>query len=63
MILSLRHGPVPPGRRMSDVSADETIELAAEAGLRLALKLENQPGLFGRSDVRWTRLAFAKGHI
>jgi protein-L-isoaspartate O-methyltransferase len=28
MILSIRHGPVSPGRRAFDVSADETIELA-----------------------------------
>src|SRR5262249_58763010 len=28
LTLSLRHGPVPAGRRMFDVSADETIELA-----------------------------------
>ncbi|MBV8536919.1 MAG: class I SAM-dependent methyltransferase [Alphaproteobacteria bacterium] len=31
MILSLRYGPVPPGRRMFAVSADETIGLAPAA--------------------------------
>lgn len=58
MIVSLRHGPVPPGRRMFDVSANETIQLARTEGLTLALKLENQAGFFGRTDVSWTRLAF-----
>ena len=28
VIMTLRHGPVPPGRRMFEISADETIELA-----------------------------------
>jgi 2-polyprenyl-3-methyl-5-hydroxy-6-metoxy-1,4-benzoquinol methylase len=28
MIMSLRHGPIPPGRRMFEVSAQETIALA-----------------------------------
>ena len=60
MILSLRHGPVPPGRRMFDVSAEETIQLATAEGLSLALALENQPGFFQRPGVSWTRLAFSK---
>src|ERR1700719_2737872 len=29
MVLTLRHGPVPPGRRMFEVTADETTRLAA----------------------------------
>jgi SAM-dependent methyltransferase len=60
LMLSLRHGPVPEGRRMFDVSSDETIELAEREGLRVELCLDNQPGLFGRTNVSWTRLAFAK---
>lgn len=59
MILSLRHGPVPLGRRMFDVSAEETIQLAGAEGLSLALKLENQAGYFRRTGVSWTRLAFS----
>ena len=31
--MSLRHGPVPPGRRMFDVSAQETADLASMHGL------------------------------
>lgn len=60
MILSLRHGPVPPGRRMFDVSAEETIQLAKAEGLSLILQLENQDSFFGRPGVSWTRLAFTK---
>jgi SAM-dependent methyltransferase len=59
MILSLRHGPVPPGRRMFDVSAEETIRLALAEGLALILKLENQTGFFGGAGKSWTRLAFS----
>ncbi|ETR76309.1 SAM-dependent methyltransferase [Afipia sp. P52-10] len=58
--ITLRHGPVPAGRRMFDVSATETIALAAEAGLQLVLRLDNQPSQFNRTDVTWTRLAFVK---
>jgi protein-L-isoaspartate O-methyltransferase len=59
MILSLRHGPVPAGRLMFDVSADETIALADLAGLRLTLRLDDQPSqLAGKKDVTWTLLAF-----
>jgi SAM-dependent methyltransferase len=60
MIISLRYGPVPTGRRMFAVSAEETVGLAEAGGLSLALKLENQPGRFGRTDVRWTHLAFLR---
>lgn len=58
--ITLRHGPVPAGRRMFDVTADETIALAHDAGLTLALRLDNQPSQFNRTDVTWTRLVLAK---
>ncbi len=61
LTMTLRYGPVPPGRRMFVVTADETIALAADANLALTLRLDNQPGGFGRTDVSWTKLAFAKG--
>jgi SAM-dependent methyltransferase len=58
MIMTLRHGPVPPGRRMFEVSAEETIGLAQPAGFRCVLNQEaessRQPG------ITWTRLAFRK---
>jgi protein-L-isoaspartate O-methyltransferase len=58
--MTLRHGPVPAGRRMFDVTADETTALALEHSLRLTLRLDNQPSQFNRSDVTWTRLVFVK---
>jgi SAM-dependent methyltransferase len=60
MIMSLRHGPVPPGRRMFDVTGDETIGLARSERLRPILALESQDGLLGRRGVSWTCLAFSK---
>ncbi len=60
MMLSLRHGPVPPGRRMFEVSAEETIHLAQAAGLRLLLRYDHQDGLLGRPGVSWTRFAFSR---
>lgn len=57
---SLRHGPVPPGRRMFDVSAEETVGLAAAASMGLAIRLDGQADNLGRPGVQWTRLAFVK---
>ena len=59
MIMSLRYGPVPPGRRMFAVSADETVGIAAAQGLRLVLRREGLPASLGQAGVTWTRLAFA----
>src|SRR5262245_18979176 len=58
-IFTLRHGPVPPGKRMYAVTAAETELLASDEGLNLKLKLEDQTGYSGRSGVTWTALAFA----
>ena len=57
MALSLRHGPVPAGRRMFDVTALETRALAQRHGLETILR---KPGCLpaGRPAVWWDRLAF-----
>jgi len=60
MMLSLRHGPVPAGRRMFDVTADETVALAAAHGLAAVLNEGARDGLQRRPGVSWTRLAFRK---
>ncbi|MFD0401478.1 class I SAM-dependent methyltransferase [Kitasatospora sp. NPDC127121] len=57
LALTLRHGPVPPGRRMFDVPPEETVALAAAQGLRLLHRAE-RGDLHGRSGVRWTSLVF-----
>jgi SAM-dependent methyltransferase len=58
LMLLLRHGPVPAGRRMFEVSAEETVALARQNGLFcvrvIAGKPEQRPG------VSWTRLWFAR---
>ena len=59
LLLTLRHGPAPPGRRrLFETSADETIALAGVQDLRPAVKVEHQPDFFGRREVTWTSLAF-----
>jgi 2-polyprenyl-3-methyl-5-hydroxy-6-metoxy-1,4-benzoquinol methylase len=40
IVMSLRHGPVPAGRRMFDVSSAETIALGARFGLRAVLETQ-----------------------
>jgi len=60
MVLSLRHGPVPAGRRMFAVSGEETMELARRHGLRTVLNTHTG-SLQARNraaGVTWTRLAF-----
>lgn len=56
VILSLRHGPVPTGRRMFPVSAAETIALARTHGLHL-IHLAGRVDAHGRQDISWTHLA------
>ncbi|MEU6957210.1 class I SAM-dependent methyltransferase [Streptomyces sp. NPDC045714] len=53
--VNLRHGPVPDGRHMFDVSAAETVELGAAHGLQTLLSSE-RPDLHGRDEVRWSSL-------
>jgi SAM-dependent methyltransferase len=60
MSLSLRYGPVPEGRRMFSVSADETVRLAAASGLRVTLRREGLAASLGQPGVTWTRLAFCR---
>ncbi len=60
-ILSVRDGPVPSGRRMFQVRAEETVGLASEHGLRTVLNLRTPSVLLGKPDVMWDRLAFVKG--
>ena len=57
MALSLRHGPVPAGRRMFDVSAHETCDLAKRHGLA-TIHESSGPALLGGPAVWWDRLAF-----
>jgi len=59
LCMTLRHGAVPPGRRMFEVSATETVALADAQGLTSVLTIEGLPDNFGRG-ITWTRLAFTR---
>jgi SAM-dependent methyltransferase len=62
VILSLRHGPVPTGRRMFPVSAEETIDLARRYGLEVIL-LSERDDPHGRQGVTWTSLGLQAGAV
>ncbi|MEL6212280.1 MAG: class I SAM-dependent methyltransferase [Pseudomonadota bacterium] len=59
-ILTIRHGPAPIDRTMFDVTPGETISLARQSGLWLAMHRQ-EPSVQGENrhaGVTWTRLAF-----
>jgi len=60
--MSQRHGPVPEGRRMFDVSGAETIALAAQHGL-INLSHERAESIQAENranQIEWTKLVFEK---
>ena len=62
LVVSLRHGPAPAGRRMFAVTARETIDLALRNGLQLLLSTQ-APSVQARNrdaGVYWSWLAFQK---
>lgn len=62
LIMSLRHGPSPANRRVFEVSAEETIELAKQVGLRevLYMRTESVQLINRQAGVMWSWLAFQK---
>lgn len=62
LVMTLRHGPVPSGRIMFAVSAEETIALAQEHGLDVALNVHAESSQAANRDagVSWTQLAFRR---
>ncbi len=61
LAMLLRHGPVPEGRRMFQVTAEETTALAAEAGFAVLVDTPRR-AIRGEapSGVTWTSLAFRR---
>lgn len=59
LALSLRHGPIPEGRRMFDIGAEEMTALAQAHGLR-RLHHAERPSMSKAPDVSWTILAFSR---
>jgi SAM-dependent methyltransferase len=64
VIMKLRHGPVPPGRRMFEVSPEETIELAQMQGLQPVFnqRTESSQEANRIAGITWTNLAFVKAN-
>ena len=54
-----RHGAVPDGRQMFDVSAQETVELARQSDLQVRHVSERQD-MFNRNDVSWSIVVLEK---
>jgi SAM-dependent methyltransferase len=59
LALSLRHGPIPEGRRMFDIGAEEMTALAQAHGLQRRHHAE-RPSMSQVPDVTWTILAFSR---
>lgn len=59
LFMTVRKGPVPPGRRMFQIPVDALIAQAEEASLSL-LRTYDFGDMLGRRDVSWTMLAFEK---
>ncbi|QCK86265.1 class I SAM-dependent methyltransferase [Phreatobacter aquaticus] len=55
LILSLRHGPVPPGRQMFDVPADEVTAVGRRHGL-VERHRATRGDMFDRGGVSWSHL-------
>ncbi|MBN8943588.1 MAG: methyltransferase domain-containing protein [Rhizobiales bacterium] len=62
VFMTLRHGPVPPGRRMFDVSADETAALAGANGLA-EIHRGSREDMLSRGAVTWSVLALRRGGV
>ena len=62
LLMTLRHGPVPEGRRMFQVSAGETVALAADSQLITIRSIETGSiqEANKKAGVTWTHLAFQK---
>jgi len=59
LIFHLRHGPVPVGRRMFDVSAEETVRPAQGHGLNV-IHLGGRPDPHGRPGVHWSYVGLGR---
>lgn len=61
LVMSLRHGPVPAGRRMFEVTARETVALGRAHGLAPILVIEaaSVQQANHAAGVNWTHLGFA----
>jgi SAM-dependent methyltransferase len=62
LLMSIRHGPVPDGRVMFEVSSRETIALASSCGLGVLLDVRTPSVQAANSQagIMWSQLAFKR---
>jgi len=60
IMLYMRHGPVPEGRTMFDVTAEEIKAISAPLDLTPIFELLDEPDGRSRPGVSWTRLVLQK---
>ena len=60
LLLSLRHGPIPEGRRMFEVTPEETIALAARERAAMPRQRRHSFDQANGPDVTWSRLGFRR---
>jgi len=65
VVMKIRHGPVPAGRRMFEITPEETIELARMQSLNPVLNLRTQSSQKQNlaAGITWTNLAFVKAKV
>lgn len=59
LIMAVRHGPIPAGRRMFEISDNEIVAQAAQSKFKLIFSDRNKD-IQNRPGVHWSRLAFVK---
>lgn len=60
LLITLRRGQPPTGRRMFDIPPQEVAAHGADAGLNLLRIVDEGADRLGRDDVRWNSLALRK---
>ncbi|MGH9420885.1 MAG: class I SAM-dependent methyltransferase, partial [Thermoanaerobaculia bacterium] len=62
LYISLRHGPIPEGRVMFDVTPEETVVIARASGLDVVLNVPSASAQMANREagVTWSQLAFVK---
>ncbi len=62
VFMSLRHGPIPNGRRMFDVSGNETVELAQQHGFKALFNVHSESIQKANriAGVSWTRVVLER---
>jgi 2-polyprenyl-3-methyl-5-hydroxy-6-metoxy-1,4-benzoquinol methylase len=62
VVMSLRHGPVPAGRVMFEVTPEETVALAAKEGLQAVFNARSASTQAANREagVTWSHLAFGR---